>query len=539
MSKSSKLKIVGLTLAGLSVLASGSALAASLKVGGHVRTDFAWFDDEPSHPQHGLGYGAGNLSFDNGSNVTGADIYLRGTLMDRWVYNLSVSHNARLGRSFSSEDDLGIAAVARASDDPRFGGPFVLDAWLGWDKFDPYARFSVGRMLAYQGFENSGNRSALTFIAPAAAQSSFATGRVDGFAVEGNPFRWWGYQAGVYFHTTGSSAAGAAPGTGADVDSRSQVVTSNAGNHLSMFSGRTFIQPIVQPGRVLHVGGTYSFVDTDGDVSLNAAPGGYFNNANAQMLRLSSAAGAAVSRDGVGAENSNGVTRTDGYTLWGVEGLVVWGPFHVQAEYQDFDLDLVNLAKLSGNANQLLKNNQAAGTLSVTNNVEASGWYVQGSWLLTGESRNYDPVSGTLGKVNPRNAKWGAWELAFRYDQVNFDDTVNKTGVSTATTATTAGTATTWCGDRNSSATSTGGATGCTNGGEMSDWTVGLNWYPNKNVKLMLNYTNAEATYAKQDTTITASTLNQGPNFNAAGKPNRNYHKRDVDIVAFAGQVDF
>ncbi len=531
MENSSKLKVVGLTLAGLSVLASGSALAASLKVGGSVQSDFVWFDDDVDHPAHGLGYGAGNLSFDNGSNVTGADIVLRGTLMDRWVYNLTVNHNFRSSRlNGGAAADATVRVATEA--DARRSGPAILDAWVGYDKFDPYVRFSLGRQNVSQGLENTGNRSAYTFIAPAAGQRSFATGRADGFAVEGNPFKWLGYQAGMYYHTTNTTQAGAAPGTGADIDSTSQVVVSNAGNHLTAFNGRAFVMPLVQPGKVLHLGGTYSYVDTDGDVSLNAAPGGYFNNANAQMLRLSSANGAAVARD---VTVGNGVSRTDGYTIWGVEGLGVWGPFHVQAEYQDFDLDLANFAKNGASALHVAKSNAAKGVATATSNIEASGWYVQGSWLVTGESRNYDPVSGTLGKVNPRNSQWGAWELAFRYDQVNFDDTINTTGVPAAAGAASA--ATFQCGDVGAAgAALTAVDGGCTNGGEMTDWTVGVNWYPNKNVKLMFNYTNSEATFAKSQA---AGTEGRGPNHTNAGHRNQASDTREVDVWAFKGQVDF
>ena len=475
MEKSSKLKIVGLTLAGLSVLASGSALAASLKVGGSVQTDFVWFDDDVDHPSHALGYGNGNLSFDNGSNLTNADIYLRGTLLDRWVYNLSVRNNYRSNR---------------AADDSRKNGPQVLDAWVGWDRFDPFVRFSVGRMNVSQGLENTGNQSGYTFIAPAAGQRTFATGRADGVTLEGNPLRWLGYQVGAYYYSTNTGAQGSMAGTGANIDETSQVVVSNVGNHLGLVSGRAFVQPVVLPGRVLHVGGTYSFADTDGDVTLNAAPGGYLNNANAKLVGVSSASGAAVARD----VDANGATRTDGYSLWGVEGLAIAGPLHVQAEYQEFELDLVNAARVA----------------AATSSLDAKGWYVQGSWVMTGESRNYDPVSGTVGKVTPRNNVWGAWELAVRYDRIKLNDSINTAGTSAPAA---------FCGDSNAVAGT------CINGGKMSDWTVGLNWYPNKNVKLMANYTWAGADYAG------------APNF-SAGTPETK-SSRDVNVFGFKAQVDF
>lgn len=498
MEKSSKLKLVGLTLAGLSVLASGTAVATSLKLGGSAQSSYVWFDDDINHPSKALGYGHGNLSFDNGSNLTAADLYMRGTV-NRWVYNLTVSHDFRDGRSTGSDD-------SKLFTNSRRNGPAVMDAWVGWDMWDPMVRMSLGRMNVSQGLENTGNRSAYTFISPAAGQRSFAVGRADGFNVEGNPTRWMGYQAGVFFHTTNNGAEGAAPGTAANIDTSSQVTVSNVGNNRSMASARVFLQPYVQGCKVLHVGGTYSHVNTSGDVSVNAAPGGYFSNASAQLVRVSSANGVAVARTGT----ANGTSRTDGYDVWGLEGLAVWGPFHAQAEYTDFSLDLAHAAKLD-----LVKNNVG----DTTSHIDAKGWYVQGSWLLTGESRSYDPVSGTLGKVTPRHAKWGAWELAARYDRVDLDRTVNVTGV-------TSGAATSLCGDSTAS-----GAGACTNGGRMKDWTVGVNWYPNRNVKLMANYTSAEGRYAKD--------LGLGPNFTNSNYGETNDAKRTVDMFAFKGQVDF
>ena len=257
-----------------------------------------------------------------------------------------------------------------------------------------------------------------------------------------------------------------------------------------MVSARAFVQPYVLPGKVLHLGANYSAVDTKGDVSVNTAPGGYFNSSNAQMLRLSSANGPATGL---------GVSRTDGYTLWSGEGLAMMGPFHLQGEYSRFDLDLANAAR----------------TQLGHSSLEASGWYLQAGWMMTGESRNYDPVSGTLGKVNPRNARWGAWELAARYDNVDLARSANIGGTIVAAPTSH------FNGDTNST-----GAGGSINGGKMHDWTVGLNWYPNKNVKLVANYSAAEGKYA------------DGPNFANADNP-ESMTKRKVNIFAVKGQVDF
>jgi phosphate-selective porin OprO/OprP len=95
------------------------------------------------------------------------------------------------------------------------------------------------------------------------------------------------------------------------------------------------------------------------------------------------------------------------------------------------------------------------------------GWYVQGSWVLTGESRRYNMASGAY--QNPRPAVTftseggiGAWELALRFSQMDLDDRAGVAGLAVPA--------------------------GGVRGGEQDIWTVGLNWYPNANLKVVLNY---------------------------------------------------
>jgi phosphate-selective porin OprO/OprP len=96
-----------------------------------------------------------------------------------------------------------------------------------------------------------------------------------------------------------------------------------------------------------------------------------------------------------------------------------------------------------------------------------TGWYVQGSWVITGESRRYNMATGSFAAprpVAPFNASggWGAWELALRYSQtdLNFHEGVP------------------------GSAPPAGGV----RGGEQKILTVGLNWFMSPNLRMSFNY---------------------------------------------------
>jgi len=101
-------------------------------------------------------------------------------------------------------------------------------------------------------------------------------------------------------------------------------------------------------------------------------------------------------------------------------------------------------------------------------NPSFGGWYVQASWVLTGESKAYVPSTGSftvpkpnepfsLGKPGP-----GAWELAARYSDLDLNDGAGTAGLPTPL--------------------------GGIRGGEQKIWTVGVNWYPNSAIRFVLDY---------------------------------------------------
>ena len=88
--------------------------------------------------------------------------------------------------------------------------------------------------------------------------------------------------------------------------------------------------------------------------------------------------------------------------------------------------------------------------------------------MLTGESKAYRPDRGAYTTPAPdqpfsfSKGTWGAWEIAGRYSDLdlNYDPGV-------------VGAATPLAGIR---------------GGEQRIWTAGLNWYPNADLRFVLDY---------------------------------------------------
>jgi phosphate-selective porin OprO/OprP len=99
---------------------------------------------------------------------------------------------------------------------------------------------------------------------------------------------------------------------------------------------------------------------------------------------------------------------------------------------------------------------------------EFSGWYVQGAWTITGEPRRYSAAAGGFdapkveAPFNLARRTWGVWELAARYSDLDLDYLAGAAG--------------------------TAPVPGAVRGGEQKIFTLGLNWYPNGNVRFLADY---------------------------------------------------
>jgi phosphate-selective porin OprO/OprP len=99
------------------------------------------------------------------------------------------------------------------------------------------------------------------------------------------------------------------------------------------------------------------------------------------------------------------------------------------------------------------------------------GYYVQGSWVITGESRRYNMASGSFQAPRPSapfsaSGGPGSWELAWRYSHMDLDDDTGLAGLAAAP--------------------------GAVRGGIQDIRSIGLNWAINSNLKLMLDYMRVE-----------------------------------------------
>ncbi len=92
---------------------------------------------------------------------------------------------------------------------------------------------------------------------------------------------------------------------------------------------------------------------------------------------------------------------------------------------------------------------------------DATGWFLQASWVLTGEDNTYKSVT-PINNFDPRQGRWGAFEIGARVANTDLDDDPFETQVTTFRL--TRGTPTAWA------------------------YTAGLNWYLNKNFKFQFNY---------------------------------------------------
>ncbi len=124
----------------------------------------------------------------------------------------------------------------------------------------------------------------------------------------------------------------------------------------------------------------------------------------------------------------------------------------------------------------------------------ASGWYAQAGFLLFGGHQNYDAGGAKYTRINP-GRKWGDLELCARIEEINLN--LHKKYM----------------------------------GGSAYAYTLGLNFYPTRNVKFVINYQ-----YNDNDIFANGKGAQDGTDKTAKNPYSTGYDK-DGNVTKFPGQI--
>ena len=322
--------------------------SASIKVGGRIMLDNAWFMDDSSA--------------EDGTEFRRTRLMLSGKV-----------------DNFEWKTQYDFASV-------KAGGPAFKDVYVGLSGV-PYAGgLRAGHFKEPFGLEELTSSKYMTFM-ERSLTSAFAPSRNVGVmahrALDGGTLAY-----GV-FRTTDDLGF-------------------NTGDGAYSATGRYTRTINTEGGSLIHLGGALSTRSLQGDLSLEPRASSH--------LGLKAAEGVAAG--------------ADGEFRYGVEAAYVNGPFSLQGEFM-------------------------GSSVSADDNITYTGWYIMGSYFLTGESRPYDNKKGFFKRVKPAKEfalgeSWGATELAVRYGSLNYDDLAG--------------------------------------GVHLEDLTVGLNLYHNPVFRTMFNY---------------------------------------------------
>jgi phosphate-selective porin OprO/OprP len=179
--------------------------------------------------------------------------------------------------------------------------------------------------------------------------------------------------------------------------------------------------------------------------------------------------------------------------MWSVDMQSNFENFYLAGEYSRFNIDR-QCGTLTGGV--------CAGGSSqtVADHPSFEGWYVEGTWILTGETKPYTAQAinnevGGFGNPVPSRPfsldgdSWGAWEIAARYSDTN----LNYNPFQLANSSQLAG----------------------ITGGDERIITLGINWYLNRNVKFQVN--DMIVNVKRSSNTALANYNNMSQNLNILG----------------------
>jgi phosphate-selective porin OprO/OprP len=312
----------------------------------------------------------------------------------------------------------------------------IKDAYLAyanwWDAVE-LSEIRVGNQYVYTSLEQITSSRFITFLERAAFTDAFlpsveADRQIGAAILAGDEH--WSFQAGAY---------GASVGEGNDIPGQEEFDDDKLA-----LSVRGTLAPINREvngvHQVLHFGGSFRHRDAgtlndcgsavcfDGDRATN------IDDVDTSALFQYRARGADLHLADRFVDTPQFSDQDDMFIL---EAAFVWGPFSMQGEYAELEATGFGFS-------------DDPRTVDPTYN----GWYVDASWYLTGETRNYEAAEGIFGRTKVKrpvwggSGGWGAWQIAGRYDVLDLSD----------------------------KAVAMNAVYGCTECGEQQTWLAELNW---------------------------------------------------------------
>jgi phosphate-selective porin OprO/OprP len=206
------------------------------------------------------------------------------------------------------------------------------------------------------------------------------------------------------------------------------------------FIGRLFFEPFkkastdVLRGIGFGVAGSYETMSNTNTAGLPSTTGGslpgYFTDGQQQFFAYNPADKAVV------------VAEDDHWRL-SPQAYYYYGPFGLLGEYVISDQKVARTAVAPFDSAHLRN----------------TAWEISASWVLTGEDAAYAGGVVPRRSFDPRDGGWGAWQLVGRYAELNIDRAAFPEFADPQASA-----------------------------GSAGAWSVGLNWYMNRNVRVNASY---------------------------------------------------
>lgn len=285
------------------------------------------------------------------------------------------------------------------------GGATLGEAFLAYNGFDKLW-IAFGQVAVPSGLESATSANDLPFMEQSLPGSAFGADLGIGVNVtwEGEKFNF----SGTLAHPKAGTQQGILDSIGLSRDP-------------SNFGARLTYSPVHDKCLAYHVGFTYRYHTLRDLNSFNFSTKPELRSRQSPFL------------------TTNLLSAGENYYVLDWEAAGRRGPLMVASEYF---------------YSQMKTKNQAS-------DLSFNGYYVMGSYVLTGETRSYDLHGATFGGVKPRCKKTGAWEISARHSYVKLLDSPAVQSIFVFSDDLV---------------------------GNASTTTLGLTWWVNENVRFMANY---------------------------------------------------